>query len=105
MYIPKAFAHQTEFFATIANVAGTFTPQVVGITPTLGTDWEGEPAVFLQVILADDAVPRTQLLAFTKSISWAIAQHVQPLEEWGVLPYFNFLTQTEQARTKEPIWA
>jgi hypothetical protein len=23
---------------------------------------------------------------------------VQPLEEWGVLPYFDFLTQSERAR-------
>jgi len=30
------------------------------------------------------------------------AQQVQPLEEWGVLPYFDFRTQSEQARIEEP---
>ena len=103
MIIAKAFAQQGQFFAAIAQVA--LPPQVVSVTPVLGTDWNGESAVFLQVILADNAVPRSQLLAFTKQVSQAIIQQVRPLEEWGVLPYFNFLTQTEQARIKQPAWA
>ncbi len=80
-------------------------PQVVSVTPTLGTDWDGESAVYFQVILADNSIPRPQLLAFTKQISHAIIQQIRPLEEWGVLPYFDFLTQSEQARMKEPTWA
>jgi len=78
---------------------------VVSVTPTLGTDWDGESAVYFQVILADNSIPRPQLLAFTKQISHAIIQQIRPLEEWGVLPYFDFLTQSEQARMKEPTWA
>jgi hypothetical protein len=50
------------------------------------------------VILADNSVPRTELLALTKQISQAIIQQIRPLEEWGVLPYFSFLTQSEHAR-------
>jgi hypothetical protein len=46
-------------------------PQVLSVTPTLGTDWDGESAVFFEVILADKSVPRPQLLAFTKQISRA----------------------------------
>jgi len=56
-------------------------------------------------MLADNSVPRTQLLAFTKKVSHAIIQEIRPLEEWGVLPYFNFLTRSEQARMKELTWA
>lgn len=103
MYIPRALAHQAEFFAAVAQVG--FPPYVVSVTPTLGTDWNGESAVFFQVILDDNAVPRPKLLAFTKQISQAIIQQIRPLEEWGVLPYFNFLTQGEHAKMKEPTWA
>jgi hypothetical protein len=103
VYIARAFAHQAQFFTAIAQVA--LPPQVLSVTPTLGTDWDGESAVFLQVILADNSVARAQLLAFTKQISRAIIQQIRPLEEWGVLPYFNFLTQSEHARMKEPAWA
>lgn len=103
MYIPRAFAHQSQFLEAIGRVP--LPPQAISVTPTLGTDWNGESAVFLQVILADNSVPRNQLLAFTKQISQAIVQQVRPLEEWGVLPYFSFLTQSERARIKEPTWA
>lgn len=99
MYIARAFAHQAQFVAAITQVA--LPPQVLSVTPTLGTDWDGESAVFFQVILADNSVPRTQLLALTKQISQALIQQIRPLEEWGVLPvlpYFNFLTQSEHAR-------
>lgn len=63
------------------------------------------PLFSSQVILRDNAIPRPQLLSFTREIRQAIVQQVRPLEEWGVLPYFDFLMQSEQARIKEPAWA
>jgi len=103
VYIPRAFGHQTEFFDAIGQVV--MPPGVLSVTPTLGTDWDGDEAVFLQIIFADNAVPRPELLAFTKQISRSIMLQVRPLEDWGVRPYFNFLTQSEQAKMKEPAWA
>ncbi len=99
MDIAKAFAHQAQFLAAVAQVA--LPPQVLSVTPTLGTDWNGESAVFFDVILADNSVPRSELLALTKQIRWDIVRGIRPLEEWGVLPYFNFLTESEQARMQE----
>ncbi len=105
MYIARAFAQQALFFEAIAQVAKTLPPQVVSVTPTLGTDWTGDSAVFLQIILLENGIPRKQLLSFTNEISRAIVQEVRPLEEWGVLPYFDFLTQSEAAKIKQPTWA
>lgn len=102
MYIAKAFANQSQFFAAIAQVARGLPPQVVSVTPALGTDGDGESAVFLDIIFADNAVPRPELLSFTKQIRRAIVLQIRPLEEWGVLPHFRFLTQTERLRMKEP---
>jgi len=103
-YIARAFAQQPQFFAAVANAASGLPHPVVSVTPSLGTDWNGESAVFVQIVLAD-GTPRSQLLNLTKQFSQAIVRQVQPLEEWGVLPYFNFRTQSKQARTKEPAWA
>jgi hypothetical protein len=64
----------------------------------------GEPAFFFLAVLIDGA-PRGQLLNITRQISQDIVRQVQPLEEWGVLPYFNYRTQSEHARIQEPIWA
>ena len=107
MYIAKAFTHQAQFFALIDPIASSLPIEIAEVIATLGTDWDGESAVFFKVILKDNAIPRPQLLAFTKQISRAIVQKVSPIEEWGVLPYFRFLTQTEYSRVKqtEPAWA
>jgi hypothetical protein len=101
VYVAKAFAQQAQFFAAVAKAASTLPQAVVDVTPTLGTDWNGESAVFFQIVLRD-GTPRSQLLSLTREISLAIVQQVQPLEEWGVLPYFDFRTQSEHARIKEP---
>jgi hypothetical protein len=103
VFIARAVAHQAQFLAAVAQVV--LPHQVLSVTPTVGTDWNGEAAVFFEIILDDNSVPRAQLLAFTKQISRSIIQEIRPLEEWGVLPYFNFLTQSEKAKMKEPTWA
>jgi len=99
-YIARAFAQQAQFFGAISRLS--LSPQVVSLTPSLGTDWNGNEAVLFQVVLADNAVPRTQLLAFTKQISQSIITQLNPNEEWGVWPYFDFISQSEQARMKQP---
>ncbi len=104
MYIAKAFAQQAQFFAAVAQAASGQQRPIVSVTPSLGTDWNGEPAVFFQVVIAN-GTPRAQLLDLGKRISQAIVQQVQPLEAWGVLPYFDYRTESEQARIKEPSWA
>ena len=57
MYLAMAFVQQAQFFAAVAQAASALPPQVVGVTPTLGNDWNGESAVFLEVVLAD-GIPR-----------------------------------------------
>lgn len=57
------------------------------------------------VILSDSAIGPEQLLKVTNDVSEAIVQKVQPLEQWGVLPYFNFRSQSEQAKLNQPTMA
>jgi len=57
------------------------------------------------VILADTATGRDQLLSVANHVSEVIIQQVQPLEQWGVLPYFNFRSQSEQAKLHQPTFA
>ena len=75
---------------------------MIGIVATLGEDWSGEPAAFFMVILTDAASRRDRLLDISNRVSEAIVQQVQPLEQWGVLPYFNFRSQSEQAKLNQP---
>jgi hypothetical protein len=102
--IPRAHAQQGQFAAAVAQVEQQLHPSVVRIHHTFGNDWNGEPAVFFMVILSEAASRRDQLLNVTNGVSTAIVQQVEPLEQWGVLPYFNFRSQSEQAILKEEAW-
>jgi hypothetical protein len=101
VYVPPAFAQQAQFRSAVNRVAQQLRPHVIDLTFTLGNDWSGEPAVFFMVILSNAASQRDQLLRITSQVSNAIVQLVQPLEQWGVLPYFNFRSEAEQAKINQ----
>jgi hypothetical protein len=101
MYVPTAFAQQPQFQAAVNRAAQQLGPHVTDLSFTLGNDWSGEPAVFFMVILSNAASRRDQLLRTTSQVSNTIVQLVQPLEQWGVLPYFNFRSEAEQAKINE----
>jgi hypothetical protein len=99
MYVPRAHAQQAQLMAAIARAARTLGPDVVDVIPALGNDWTGEPAVFFTVVLSDAAASkRDQLLNVAHRVSSFIVQHVEPLEKWGVLPYFTYRSHAEQAK-------
>ncbi len=105
MCVPRAFVHQSKFKAAIARAAKRLAPDVASIIPTLGDDSSGERAVFFMVILSDIANRREQLLNVTNQVSNTIFNGLEPLEQWGVLPYFNFRSQSGQAKLNEPALA
>lgn len=105
MNISRAFTQQAQFEAVVAKVAQQLAPVAVSVIPTLGDDWSGESAVFFMVILTDAASRREQLLSNSNLISQTIVKRVRPLENWGVLPYFNFRSQSEQAKINQPAFA
>jgi hypothetical protein len=96
-----AFAQQAQFQSAVNLAAQQLRPHVMDVILTLGNDWSGEPAVFFMVILSNAASQRAQLLRVTNQVSNAIVQMVQPLEQWGVLPYFNFRSEAEQAQINQ----
>ena len=98
MFVPTAVAQQAQFQSAVNRVMPKLRPDVVDVTFTLGNDWSGESAVFFIVILSNASSRKEQLLRITHQASNAIVQMVKPLEQWGVLPYFNFRSEAEQAK-------
>ncbi|MGO4879715.1 MAG: hypothetical protein ACLP59_02700 [Bryobacteraceae bacterium] len=101
VYLPRALAQQSLFLAAVAQATPQLAPDVVNVIPTLGNDWSGAPAVFFTIVLADAASRRDQLLRVTNQVSSFIVHQIQPLEQWGVLPYFNFRSESEQAEINQ----
>jgi uncharacterized protein YPO0396 len=97
---------QDQFEAAVSEIERTFRPQVVRILHTLGNDSTGEPAVFFLILLSDEtASHRDRLWSVTNRISMEIEQRIEPLDQWGVLPYFSFRSQFEHMQMNEPAWA
>ena len=108
MYIAKAFARPGELDRAVREATQALGPEVVRLRYSLERDWSGDEAIIFRVVLSDEASRRENLLPATTRIEWAILDRLQPLEEWGVLPYFRYRSQTEQteqADLQEPAWA
>jgi hypothetical protein len=105
MYVARAFAQQAQLDEAINDLKPTLGPDVVRLKYTLGQDWSGESAIFFRIVLSDRASRRDQLRNATNQITNAIEQRLRPLEQWGVLPYFSFRSQSEQAVLQEEAWA
>jgi hypothetical protein len=99
----RAFTHQAQFYEAVDRLE--LPSQVRNVSTALGTDWGGEPAVFFELVLADGTFSSAQAGEFTRKISHEIIRQIRPLEDWGVLPYFDFPTQSEHARMAEPLRA
>jgi hypothetical protein len=103
--IARAFAQQAQLDEAVGNLKPALGSDVVTLRYTLGQDWSGEPAIFFRVVLSERASQRDQLWSSTSQIENAIMRGLQPLEEWGVLPYFSFRSMAEQAALQEEAWA
>lgn len=105
MYIPRGVAQRGALDAAIRDIVGTLGPDVIHVRYTLGQDWTGDDAIFFRVLLSDRASKRDRLLQVTNRVRDRIVQTLEPVEQWGLLPYFEFRSQFGQAALQEEAWA
>ncbi len=78
---------------------------VVNWRYTIGEDWSGDSAIFFWVTLSDEAAKRRNLPDATRQIIDLVNQQVNPLGQWGLIPYFSFRSQSEQGRLREEVFS
>jgi hypothetical protein len=103
MILPRGLAQPTELDKHL-NALAPFPPGVVNLRYTLDEDWSGESAIFFWITLADDAARKSVLSQTSRRIMDFITQGLDPMAQWGLLPYFNFRSQSEQANLKEEVF-
>jgi hypothetical protein len=91
-------------FAKAAINSVTLGAAIVNWRYTIGEDWSGDPAIFFWVTLSDEASKRRNLSDATKQIIDPVKQRVDPFGQWGLIPYFSFRSQSEQARLREEVF-
>ena len=103
MILPRGIAQSTELDKSLGALKPAVPATIVNWRYTIGDEWSGDPAIFW-VILSDEAAQRRNLQAATRQIVDLVKQRVDPFGQWGLIPYFSFRSQSEQARLREEVF-
>jgi hypothetical protein len=103
MILPRGLAQPTELNKHL-NALAPYPPGVVNLRYTFDDDWSGDPAIFFWITLSDDAARKAVLPQTSRRIMDFITKRLEPMAQWGLIPYFNFRSQSEQAKLKEEIF-
>jgi hypothetical protein len=104
MYLPRGIAQPTELHESLNALRPAIPSAVVNWRYTIGEDWSGDSAIFFWVTLSDEAAKRRNLPDATRQIIDLVNQRVNPLGQWGLIPYFSFRSQSEQERLREEVF-
>jgi hypothetical protein len=90
--------------ATFSALQPFLPPAVVNWRYTIENDWSGDPSLFFWITLSDEAAKPQNLAQITKYITSIITQQINPRGQWGLIPYINFRSHSEQAALKEEVF-
>ena len=103
---PIGFVQQDQLNREVDQaVAKLSKKEVVRVRYSVGVDSTGELAIFFRIVLTDAASKADVLADVTGRISATLFDELRPYENWGVIPYFNFRSKSEQDKRNEPEWA
>lgn len=104
MRAPTGYVNQGQLGEIISDAARQLGPEVVHVSYSLGPDSTGEPSLFFRILLADAYIHEDTLADLTGQIAGALLDSIRPIENWGLRPYFNFRSKSEQDRRPDPGW-
>ncbi len=104
MYVPTGYVNQAQLGDIIAPAAQHLGPEAVRVAYSLGPDSTGEPSLFFRILLADASIREDTIADLTGRITGALFDAIRPIENWGLRPYFNFRSKSEQDRRPDPDW-
>ena len=103
MILPRGVAQPTELVKHL-NALAPFPSGVVNLQYTIDNDWSGDPAIFFWITLSDEAARPAILSQNSRRIMDSITQRLDPIGQWGLFPYFNFRSESEQAKLREEVF-
>ena len=102
--VRAGYIDQSELTSQIERTKQRLGPEVVRVKHTVGEDSGGDPCIYFRIVLADWAVREETLYDVTHRIEAVFFDEVRPYENWGLIPYFSFRSQSEQAALKDLSW-
>lgn len=101
---PVGLIHQSALQATIDEVKSALGPEVWHIAFRVGEDNTGTASIFFRITMQDSAMAETVISETTSRVATALFHKVRPMENWGLRPYVNFRSVSEQQRRPDPGW-
>ena len=102
MILPRGEAQRAELDRHLKALPPF--PGVAKLRYTVENDWSGDPAIFFWITLSDDMARPEVLSETSRRIMDFITQRLDPAGQWGLIPYFNFRSQSEQAKLQEEVF-
>jgi hypothetical protein len=101
---PTGHVHQGGLDTVIKDTTGSLGPEVAHVAYSIGPDSTGEPSIFFRILLADSDIREDTIADVTRRIATILFHAVRPIENWGLRPYVNFRSKSEQDRRRDPDW-
>jgi len=100
-YLAKGVAQASDLVKRFNRLSHVVIPGVEKWNYTFEDDWSGDPAIFFWVIVNDEASKPQNLRQVRAAF---MAQIIDLPGEWGLIPYFNFRSRSEQAKLKDEVY-
>jgi hypothetical protein len=100
---PSTIQKQSEIAAAVNEVASELRPHVRNIWWEIGPDWSDDRGIFFRVLLSDTATRGNRLEATTSEVRRRLLDKLRPLD-LGLIAYYTFRSESEQASLKEKSW-
>ena len=104
VYIPMGLVHQRELVADFERAKAKLGPEVAHVAYRIREDSTGVPSIFFRITLFDWATAESTLMDVTGHIETILFDEIRPVENCGLLPYFNFRSFSEQQKRPNPDW-
>ncbi len=104
LVVPAGYVNQAQLGDAIGEAARHLGPEAVHVAYRIGPDSSGEPSLFFRILLADACIREDTIADLTARIAARLFEAVRPIENWGLRPYFNFRSKSEQDRRRDPDW-
>jgi hypothetical protein len=99
--LARGISHAAELQRALSSLNHISIPGVRKWRYTFSDDWSGDPAVFFWVTLDDAASSKENLLQTSRRFQTSVAEHIDFVNDWDLVPYFNFRSASEQSRLQD----
>ena len=103
-YLPVGSINQSALQETVDKAKSALGPEVWHVAYRIGEDNTGTPSIFFRITMQNFAMTETAISDSTGLVATALFDQIRPLENWGLRPYFNFRSVSEEQKRPDPDW-